>query len=215
MDKQALLQMSLKEIETLLNTKISTLSFKSSDLVRVRVTMIEAVQSCFDATIKTSITTSTKDQLKIQIGRLGLTFKVSIKRTNEETKYTIGRFKLENAIISFYCPIFEGENLEEFKVRVSEAYDCDGAKISLSHRKDKLKDMLLPNVLQNEIEVQNRLNIWGDIRKAIVLKAAQPKIKREMGKTLKTQEDWDNVLHEIEIANMTLIENEIKKVLEV
>ena len=69
--------------------------------------------------------------------------------------------------------------------------------------------MLNKDLLWKEIEAQD--NDWKDIRKQVILNAAQPKIRKEYFKPDFNQEKWDYILLKTEENNKDLINSEIEK----
>lgn len=218
MNKENLLQMTTKEIETLLNTSISSIIFESEDNVEVKGIMIDTVKTLFDDSINISITYYTNSEICISLCGLHISFKVGTKKTGKTIRVTrlrkkdiqtIGKFKFNDIKLSFYNPKFDGLDLDNYLVKVSEYTSSGGASISLKHRKEKLINMLNKDLLWKEIEAQD--DDWKDIRKTVILNAAQPKLKKECFKPDFNQEKWDYILLKTEENNKELINGEIEK----
>lgn len=219
MNKEELLQMTAKEIETFLNASISTINFESEDSVEVKRIMIDTINPLFDDSVKISIPYYTNKEVWISLCGLCISFKVGTKKTKKtiwvsrlrkKDIQTIGKFKFDDITLSFYNPYFDGLDLDNYLVRVSEYTCTGGASISLKHRKEKLIDILNKDLLWEEIEAQD--DGWKDIRKTVILNAAQPKIKKEAFKPDFNQEKWDYILLKTEENNKELINSEIEKI---
>ena len=219
MNKQNLLQMTAKEIEIFLNTSISSINFESEDNVDVKRVMIDKVKLFFDDSVKISIPYYTNREIGISLCGLYISFKVGTKKTGKTVKVTrlrkkdiqtIGKFKFDDISLSFYNPYFEGLDLNNYLVKVSEYTCTGGATISLKNRKEKLIDMLNKDLLWEEIETQDI--DWKDIRKKVILSAAQPKIKKEYFEPDFNQEKLDYILIKTEENNKELINSEIEKI---
>ena len=222
MNKEALLQMTTKEIEIFLNNNILDINFESQNESDVKGKMIDNVKTLFDNTVETSVPFYTNTVFGINIDRIQITFKVGSKITGKTIKVsrlkkkdikTVGKFKFSDIIISFYNPHFEEEDLDNFKVKLSNYYISGGASISLKHRKEKLIDMLEKDILLEEIQCQDEN--WKNVRNVVILSAAQPKIKQEYFKPNFGQEMWDNILQKTEENNKELIDSEIEKIFKI
>ena len=210
--------MTTKEIEMFLNSQISTIVFESEDDVEVKNVMIDAIKIAFDDSVKISVPYYTNRQIGIFVCGLYISFKVGTKKTGKTVQVTrlrrkdiqtIGKFKFDDIWLSFYNPYFDGLDLDNYLIKVSESTCTGGASISLKHRKEKLINMLNKDLLWKEIEAQD--NDWKDIRKQVILNAAQPKIKKEYFKPDFNQEKWDYILLKTEENNKDLINSEIEK----
>lgn len=222
MNKEILLQKTTKEIETFLNTSISSIVFESEDNVEVKRIMIDTVKSLFDDSIKISIPYYTNREIGISLCGLYISFKVGTKKTEKTVQVTrlrkkdiqtIGKFKFDDITLSFYNPHFDGLDLDNYLVKVSEHTCTGGASISLKHRKEKLINMLNKDLLWKEIEAQD--DNWNDIRKKVILSAAQPKIKKEYFNSNFNQEKLDYILLKTEENNKELINCEIEKIFKI
>ena len=219
MNKENLLQMTAKEIEIFLNTSISSINFESEDNIEVKRTMIDTVTPLFDSSIKISIPYYTNREIGIGLCGLYISFKVGTRKTEKTVQVTrlrkkdiqtIGKFKFDDISLSFYNPCFDELDLDNYLVKVSKHTCIGGASISLKHRKEKLIDMLDKDLLYKEIELQD--NDWKDIKKTVILSAAQPKIKKECFNPDFNQEKWDYILLKTEENNKELINSEIEKI---
>jgi hypothetical protein len=219
MNKENLLQMTAKEIELFLNTSISSIIFESEDNVEVKRIMIDTAKTLFDDSIKISIPYYTNREIGISLCGLYITFKVGTKKTAKTVQVTrlrkkdiqtIGKFKFDDISLSFYNPYFDGLDLDNYLVKVSEYTCTGGASISLKHRKEKLINILNKDLLWEEIEAQDI--DWKDIRKKVILSAAQPKLKKEWFNQDFNQEKWDYILLKTEENNKELINSEIEKI---
>lgn len=223
MNKERLMKMTTTEIELFLNKNIVSTNFKTENDADVREKMINDVIHLFDKTVKISVPNYTNTILVINIDKLSIYFKVSIKKTGKTVKVTrlrkkdiktVGAFKFDDLRIQFHNPFFEQEDLEKFIVKASKGWSIGGgAEVSLKHRKENLSEMLTKDILTYEIKSQNEN--WNDIRKCVILSASQPKIKSEMFKQNWNSDMWDNILLETEKANMKLIDKEIEKIFKV
>lgn len=222
MNKEELLQMTTKEIETFLNNNISTIDFKSDNEVEVKGKMIDNVKLLFNNTIIISIPYYTNREFVIGVNDIFISFKVGTKKTGKTVDVsrlrkkdikTIGKFKFDDIVKSFYNPYFEEDDLDKFSVKISKDTCTGGASISLKHRKEKIIDMLTKTILLEEIQNQNE--DWKDIRKTVVLNASQPKIKQEYFKPNFNQEKWDFILQKTEEVNSELIDSEIEKMFKI
>jgi hypothetical protein len=221
MNKTKLLQMSFKEIEAFLNENISNIKIESTNKSDVKGAMIEKVKSLFDDTVETFAPYYNNREFVLYFNNIYITFNVSTKQTGKLVEVSrlkkkeiliIGKFKFNDMIISFNSPYFE-EDLENFKVKLSQNSISGGASISLKHKKDKIIDMLGKDILIKEIQAQDKN--WEDIRKTVVLSAAQPNIRKEYFKADFNQEKWDMILEKTEVMNKKLIDDEIEKMLKV
>jgi hypothetical protein len=222
MNKEQILQMTSKEIETFLNDNISNLSFESEDDKAVKHEMIESVKMLFDDTITISRPYYTNTELVIGINNIFIKFKVCSKKTCKTVevsrlrkKYvkTVGKFKFDDIKIIFYKPSFEAVDLNNYIVRASSQYWTGCPSISLKHRKEKLCDMIVKNILIEEVQNQNEE--WKDIRKEVILHASQPKIQQEMFNLNFNQQRFNDILQKIEEVNKSLIYNEIEKIFDI
>lgn len=222
MNKEKLLQMTAKEIEIFLNDNILDIKFESENESDVKGEMIDNVKVLFDNTVNTSIPYYTNTEFSIQIDRIFITFKVGSKKTGKTVDVsrlkkkdikTSGKFKFNDISISFYNPYFEKDDLDNFKVKLSQFSCTGGAKISLQHRKEKLIDMLTKDILLEEIQRQDES--WKNVRNTVILSAAQPKIKEECFKPDFNQEKWDFILQKTEENNKELIDSEIEKIFKI
>lgn len=219
MNKEDLLQMTAKEIEIFLNNSISSINLESEDGVKVKKTMIDTVKTLFDSSIEISEPYYSNREIGIRLGGLYISFKVGTKKTEKTVQVTrlrkkdiqtIGKFKFNDISLSFYNPHFKELDLDNYLVKVSESICTGGASISLKHRKEKLINLLNKDLLWEEIEAQD--NDWKDIRRKVILNAAQPNIKKEYFKQDFNQEKWDYILLKTEENNKELINSEIEKI---
>jgi hypothetical protein len=218
MNKEKLLQMTSKEIEKFLNTSISSIAFESENSVAIKEKMIDMIKPLFDDSVEISNPYYDNREIGIILYDLYISFKVSTKKTEKTTqvtklrkKYirTIGTFKFNDIKLSFYNPNFDGLDLDNYIVKVSKNFCTGGASISLKHRKEKMIDILNKDLLWKEIESQD--DDWKEIRKKVILNAAQPKIKKEYFNPGFNQEKWDYILLKTEEKNKELIDGEIEK----
>jgi hypothetical protein len=215
--KNKILQMTPIEIETCLNDNISTLIDESTDEVILRKAMINKVESLLDENLKISVPKYTNTDFIIIIGRVKILFKVSTKNTDKTQQISklkktyikrVGKFKFSDIEISFYNPCFISIKDEGYEVELDK-WSCTGAVISLKNKDERLIDILSKEKLIQEIETQNEE--WQDIRKAVILNAAQDKIKSERFKPGFDKSKWDLILHKTEKVNKDLIDSEIDK----
>ena len=220
MDKEKLLQMTVKEIEMFLNDSISSIKFESPEESEVKGRMISSVRELFDDTVVTSVPYYTNREFEIELNDLCISFKVSAKKTDKTVSVSrlrkkdvkrAGKFKSDDVTISFNNPHFEADDLDNFKVKLIDTNCSGGPSVYLNHRKEKIADMLTKEILTEEIQLQNAR--WRDIRKAVILNASQPKIQKECFRQNLRQEDWDIILQKTEEANKELIDSVIEKML--
>lgn len=219
MNKDQLLQMTVKDLEMFLNENISSINCESIDDSFVKGKMIHTVKPLFDDTIGISIPYYTNREFIIGLGRLIITFKVCAKNTGKTKQIsrlrkkdikTIGSFKFDNIEINFYNPYFEIFDYDKFIVESSKHTCTGGAQIILKNRTVKIIDMLSKNILLDEIQKQNEN--WKNITSTVILHAAQPILKQQyFGKDF-NQEKWDLILNKVEENNKELIINEIEKI---
>lgn len=221
MNKEQILQMTSKEIENFLNGNISTI-INSVEQSEVKGQMIADVEKLFDNSLKTNAPYYTKREFVIIVDKLDIIFKVGAKNTGKTKRVsrlkkkdikTTGKFKFDDIRISFNNPYFEADDLDNYKVKLSKGTCSGGAKISLKHRKEPLIDMLSKNILFEEIQKQD--GSWKDIRREVILNAAQPKIKKEYFIPDFNQEKWDIILQKTEEYNKELIDDEIEKIFKI
>lgn len=217
--REKLLQMTTKEIETFLNSNISSV-VKSIYADDVKGQMIEDVKKLFDDTVDIRVPYYTNTELVIQIDKINISFKVgskntgktkSVSRLRKKDVKTIGKFKFYDIQLYFYNPYFKADDLDNYKIKVSENTVTGGAEISLKHRKEKIIDMITKDILLEEIQKQD--SRWNDIRKTVVLSAAQPKIQKDLFQL--NQEKWDYILQKTEEVNKDLIDKEIEKIFKI
>lgn len=222
MNKEDILQMTVKELEIILNESVSSINFESEDEVEVKEVMIDNVKKLFNNSIEISIPYYTNRQLCFHFCGLTISFKISVKKTGKIVKVsrlrnkdvsTVGNFKINDVTIGFYNPCFDELDLDNYVVKLSDYKISGGADISLKHRKEKFIDMLNKDILWVEIEKQD--NSWKDIRKQVILNAAQPNLKNEYFKSDFNQEKWDFILLKIEENNKELINSEIEKIFKI
>lgn len=221
MNKDQLLQLTTKEIESLLNENITTISIQSEDEAEIRRKMIDSVVDLFDESIGVSIPYYTNTEITFTVGNVSISFKVSTKKTGKTVQVsrlrkkdikTIGKFKFKDIFVSFWAPFFDEDIMEKFTVRLSRGV-VSGPSISLKHRKEQLINILTKEVFIEEIQKQDP--DWVDIRKNIILYAAQPNIKSQYFEPDFNQEKWNHILQKTEEANKELIDQEIEKMLNV
>jgi len=218
MNKEKLLKMTIKEIEGFLNKNISSGGFQSENESDVKGRVIDKVKYLFDNTIKIDVPYYTNKEFLIAIGNISITVKVMVKKTGKTVSVsrlrrkdvkTFNKFKIHDVKISFYNPFFEAKDLEKFTVELGKGTMSGGAVISLKHREEKLIDILSKDILIQEI--QNQDDDWKDIRKTVVLSAAQPKLKKEYFNPNFNQKTWDYILEKTEEVNKGIINEEIEK----
>lgn len=215
-----ILEMTFKELENYLNSCVSNVTTTSDDDTIVKNDMIEEAKKLFDSSVNVSVPYYTNRELVISLfGRVFISFKVGAKATGKTVQVTrlrkrdvkcAGKFKFSDTEIKFYNPYFEADDVKNFKVKLSPNYITGGGKISLKHRKDKISEMLTKEELKNELESQDP--DWSNVKKTIILHAAQPMIKEAYFNPDFNQEKWDEILKKTEEVNSNLINQEIEKI---
>lgn len=222
MNKAQLLQMTSKEIENFLNDNISGLNLESVNAATIKDVAIKHLKTLFDDTVKIISRYTTKNEIEIEIGSVAIQFKIGAKNTNNTVSVTklrkthiktLGKIKFSDIRVSCYNPCLDGDNLDEYTIKLSECTSSGGAVVSLKHRKEKIIDMLTKDILMEEIQSQD--TNWSDIRKNVLITASQPKLQDSMCKPGFNQAMWDEIIVKTEEVNRELIDSEIEKILTV
>ncbi len=221
MNRDHILYMSGKEIEKFLNDNILYIKFESVNAYEVKEKMIEKAKALFDDTIEFSRYTS-YNEIVLIIGKIHISFKVSVKYINQsittsglkrkDILKTIGKFKFIGIEIQFPQVFFDPVNLDEYSVKISEDICSNGPIVYLDNWEGKLID-ITKDIIINKIQEQNEN--WKDIRKTIILNAAQPKLKSELFKPDYNQENCNKIIQKTEEVNSLLIDNEVQKLLNI
>ena len=217
MNASELFKLSKKELETYLNSSVHNVTHVSEHTDYVRRLMIKEIEKLFDNSVLISSNDALDRSFQLGAKKLGIEVKVSVKKTGETIQ--VGRlrykdvvqaagFKLGEITTSLTIPMFDKSDEGEYKVKPSTSSYYERIYLGKVNF-DKLEDLLKPEVLMKVFSEQTK--DWADIRKALVLVAAQPEIKKTYFKPNFNQSDWDRILLETEKNNSELIDETIKK----
>ncbi len=110
-----------------------------------------------------------------------------------------------------YCLI----DAHNYKVDLDIGYSVrvDDKDISLKHRTETIKDILHKDILIEEFGLQNA-RCKGDFIRWVATMVAQPMLKWSMLKgSLKTTEEFYDIVEKVKIANPELFENHLNNIL--
>jgi hypothetical protein len=219
-NKDQIVEMTPKEVESYLNSCVSNVTETSVEDSDIKNEMIEEAKKLFSEDISVSAPYYTGREIVIKLGKINLRFKVSTKKTEETVSVSrlrkkdvkkAGKFKLDEVIVNLSQPCFDGDDIDNYKVKISTGWSISGiGPVSLNGIEGKIKDMVSKDIVKSRLE--NQYEDWKDVRKKIVLSAAQPIIKKFYFEPDFNQEKWDLILRKTEENNSELIAQEIDKI---
>lgn len=217
MNSLELLKLTKSELEDYLNSTVSNVSETSEHPETVKRAMIREVEQLFDDSVGVLPTNVRYSGVYISIVKLGLTifFKISVKKTGKTVQVSrlrkrdvvcANKFKIDDIQISIRCPHFEKSDSGTYMVTLSPYFSDEYC--SIINHDGTFENIISPDKIMHSFSAQ--LSSWADIRKEVILMAAQPIIKKEYFQPIFNENDWNRILFEVEKNNSELIDEVIK-----
>lgn len=192
--KDTLLGLNKKQIEALLNSKLSDFSMTSITPSEVKNGMFEHLSKHFDG-LKAEILDYQNNEFVITIGRASIVVKISTKSTGEVVTVSRlrkkplkqpGKFSLDKVIYNFNEFLFELKDETTWTVQIDSRYTTTGDKLIIEKFDIPLSEVLSPEFIINAFNEKQKENAeyphgqvikYTSFQDELELNVAQPILK--------------------------------------